>query len=399
MRSTGFAIATCLTSAPRTLFVTALKKPVMPVLVIFGTVSISSAASAAEPLGWIGNDHTSAYTLGAGEIELSGGLSRVNDTIDFLDLREDILGGNSRLIDNSGDLEGTRNEVRVGIWRGLELYYQRHDFDLTLKTRTSARVDIIDLSEQLSTEQTSWGAKFVLYENRPGNKAMGGSSFAIDVRRTENESRDFDGYIETFRLNDNFSATFNPPQRFAMDNLSDEGWQARLLYSTDLSNSVQASIWAGYGESESTSGTSTEIEFPSIAEQFEQSFFIEETQYMAGASINLQGIPRMPIQLGYEYIKINKRDAVINSSNSTLIPSFLRGGNILGSADTNHTAYGTVSWWITPHLYTSLSGKLFKNQFVGVTPHYNNPLSASFSDTTYGYLSLSIGVKLTRAAP
>lgn len=368
-------------------------KLILSALLIGGA---SQAAAADEATGWIGNDHMSAYTLDMGEFELSGGLSQVNDTIDFLNVREDMLAGNSRLIDNSGDLDGVRGEARFGIWRGLEVFYKRHDFDLTLKTSPTTRANIIDLSNKLSTTQTSWGAKFVLYESEGSNSALGGSSFTVDLRRVESESDDFGGYLESFRLNANANISFDPPERFTMDRLEDEGWQARLLYSNDLGNSSQFSVWAGYGESDASSGTSTDIAFDFIAEQFLQTFDIEETQYMAGASLNLQAIPRLPIQIGYEYIKINRRESVINSSNSSLIPSFLRGSNIQNTADTNHTAYGTVSWWFTPHLYTSLSGKLFKNQFVGIMPHYNNPLSASFSETLYGYVTLSLGLKFTR---
>lgn len=368
-------------------------KLILSALILTGA---ANASAADEATGWIGNDHMSAYTLDMGEFELSGGLSRVNETIDFLDLRDDMLAGNSRLIDNSGDLDGVRGEARFGIWRGLEVFYKRHDFDMTLKTSPTTRANIVELSNTLNTTQTSWGAKFVLYESEGSNSTLGGSSFAIDLRRVESESDDFDGYIESFRIGSNSNVSFDPPERFAMDRLEDEGWQARLLYSNDLGSNSQFSVWAGYGESDAKSGTSTDIAFDFIADQFLQTFDIEETQYMAGASINLQGIPRLPIQIGYEYIKINKREAVVQTSNSTLIPSFLRGSNIQNSADTNHTAYGTVSWWITPHMYTSLSGKLFKNQFVGIMPHYNNPLSASFSETLYGYVTLSLGLKFTR---
>ena len=75
--------------------------------------SAANASAADEATGWIGNDHTSAYTLDAGEFELSGGLSRVDETIDFLDLRDDMLAGNSRLIDNSGDLDGIHEEGQM----------------------------------------------------------------------------------------------------------------------------------------------------------------------------------------------------------------------------------------------------------------------------------------------
>ena len=60
--------------------------------------SVSAApAQAEQPFGWVGNGHPSAYSLQAGDFELSGNLLRVNDTVDFLNLRNDLLAGNQRL--------------------------------------------------------------------------------------------------------------------------------------------------------------------------------------------------------------------------------------------------------------------------------------------------------------
>jgi len=122
------------------------------------TISFAGLAQAQQPSGWIGNGHTSAYTLGAGEFELSGSLLRVDETIDFLDLREEVLANNNRLTGNSGDLDGSRGTLRVGIWRGMELFYSRQQQDLTLKVAPNSRVDIADLDEKLQTTSTSWAA-------------------------------------------------------------------------------------------------------------------------------------------------------------------------------------------------------------------------------------------------
>ena len=179
-----------------------------------------------------------------------------------------------------------------------------------------------------------------------------------------------------------------------MDRLRDKGWQARVLLSRPFGEFATASLWAGYGEADSSSGTSSEIDLSFLRNAFLQTFDVRETQYRLGASLNWQRFPRLPVQIGYEYIDIADREQDIVSGNSTLIPSFLRGDNLADSSSSNHTLYGSVNWWITPQLYIGATGNLFSSQFTGVIPHYNNPLSSSFADS-YGYVELKLGFKFS----
>lgn len=371
-----------------------LMQGLMPgVITVSAAVLSSSTAFAQTPAGWISNDHTSAYTLAPGSFELTGSLLKVDDSIDFLDLRDDLLSSNTRLIDNSGDLDGSRGELRVGVWRGLELFYRRQDQDMTLKLNQPARADIVGMDQELQTRSSSYGLNWVFYEAAPGNRNSPWRSASLELSRIDNESKDFGGRLERVRLNANTSVSFDPPQRFALDRLQDEGWQARLIYTMPIRNNTAMSVWAAYGQLDSSSGTSTEIDLPSVAQAFEQRFDAEETLFKLGVSFNWQHFPRLPVQFGYEYINVQDRKQTILSSNSTLLPSFLRGTNLGKSESTNHTAYASASWWVTPNVYLGLSGKLFKHQFVGVMPHYNNPLSSSFSDTLYGYAEFRLGLK------
>ncbi|HBN15199.1 MAG TPA: hypothetical protein DD407_09175 [Pseudohongiella sp.] len=369
------------------------RKTLLATAISLSTLSLSGLAQAQQPSGWIGNGHTSAYTLGAGEFELSGSLLRVDDTIDFLDLREEVLANNNRLTDNSGDLEGTRGDLRVGIWRGMELFYSRQQQDLTLKVAPNSRVDIANLDEKLQTTSTSWGGKFVFYQTANPVPQRPWASAALQVKYTENESDDFGGFLETLRFDANITVRLDPPQRFSLDRLKDDGWQAQLIFTHGLGDRLALSYWAGYGEQDSSSGTSTEIEQTSLQNAFLQTFDVSEELLTAGVSLNWQITPRLPLQIGYEYINIRNRDAVINSSSSPLVPGFLRGSNLNNSADNNHTLYGSLNWWISPHIYAGVAGKLFRNQYTGIMPHFNNPLSGSFSDITYGHLELTLGVK------
>ena len=352
----------------------------------------AAPATATEPLGWVGNDHVNAYTVQPWEFELSSTLQRANDSLDVLNLREDLLAGSNRLSSDSGDFEGLRGELRIGVWQGLELFYQRHDHDMTLRLQDD-RLDIIDADQALKTDRRAFGAKWVFFEASQPDRNRPWTSAALELTRTRSSSQNFGGFLEFVRFSPTANIQLDPPQRFDLNRLKDDGWKARVIYSHGLGQSTALSWWAGYGKIDSSSGTDTSFEEPAIRTAFLQTFDTSEALYYAGISMNWQGIARLPVQIGYEYLNISQRDQQIVSSNSALVPSFLRGSNLSASADNNHTAYGRISWWVTPTLYTSLSGKVFKNQFVGVLPHFNNPLSARFSETPYGYLEWSLGFK------
>ena len=117
---------------------------------------------------------------------------------------------------------------------------------------------------------------------------------------------------------------------------------------------------------------------------------------MLGAGVNWQLTPRLPMQISYEYIRINKSDTtIIGNELNSLLPSFLRGSNLGDSSGMgNHTVQGNIAYWITPNINFSISAKVFSNQFLGVLPHFNNPLSGSFSDKPYGFAGLSVGIAL-----
>jgi hypothetical protein len=364
-------------------------------LVAISTVAITAMPSRADqPFGWAGNGHASAYALHQGEFELSGNLLRVNDNFDFLNLRDELLAGTQRLVGNSGDLTGNGGELRIGVWDSLEIFYREQSQDLTLNIGPVSSADIENLDNALRTERKAFGAKWVFYEAISQDRSRPWTSAALELTRTQNSSDDFGGDLTSFRLGASGSVTLDPAQRFSMDRLRDKGWQARVLLSRPFGEFATASLWAGYGEADSSSGTSSEIDLSFLRDAFLQTFDVRETQYRLGASLNWQRFPRLPVQIGYEYIDIADREQDIVSGNSTLIPSFLRGDNLADSSSSNHALYGSVNWWITPRLYIGATGNLFSSQFTGVIPHYNNPLSSSFADT-YGYVELKLGFKFS----
>ena len=353
-------------------------------------------ALADQPFGWVGIGQPSAYALQAGEFELSGSLARVNDTVDVLNFRDELLAGNARLVGNTGDLKGSGGELRLGVWRSLELFYRQNTQALTVNIGPISNTEVDNLDSELRTDSEAYGAKWVFFEALNQDRSQAWTSAALELSRTKNVSDDFGGDLAGIRFSATGGVSFDPPGRFGLDRLRDEGWQARVLFSTALSASTGATLWAGYGEAKASSGTSWDVDVSFLRNAFLQTFDSHEAQYTLGASLNWQYLPRFPVQIGYEYIRIADRELAIVRGDgrfSESIPSFLRGDQLATSETRNHTLYGSVSWWATPRIYLGVRGKLFSSQFTGVIPHYNNPLSSGFNDIAYGYVALKLGIK------
>ena len=365
-------------------------------LSVFVTLGCCGHAAAQQPYGWVGNNH--AYALPFGAIDLSGSEVRVNDTVDFLSLRDELLAGNSRLTGNSGDLTGSDTELRLGVGLGLELFYREKEQGLTINLGPISSADVENLDNELATEQTAYGAKWVFYDAVNQDPSRAWTSAALELTRTDSSSAEFGGDLAALRTSATGGVLFDPPSRFALDRLADEGWQARLLFTANWSPAATATLWAGFGKNRASSGTRWDVDIAFLRDAFYQTFDSRESQYTLGASLNWHAMPRLPVQLGYEYLAVRDRELDIvrgNGNFTRFIPSFLRGDTLNERTADNHTLFGSVTWWITPSVYASAGATLFSAQFTGVIPHFNNPLSAGLSDVPYGYAEITLGFRFS----
>ena len=355
-----------------------------------------NTAMADSPLGWIHSNNPSAFTIPALDFEATIAKIAVNETIDFLDIRDDLLAGTRKLEGDSGDLSGQRIELHFGLTSYLSAFYRRQEQDLKIELGEVSSINLLDIDNGLSTTATAYGLKWNFFEAGHTDDSRPWRAASLELTRTRNSTDDFEGAIDRITLSGNLTIDFSTPQTFRLQDMEDDGWQARVLYSTPFSNSFGTTFWAGYAENEASSGTGSSITSAFLAPAFEQSFNTEAKQILLGAALNWQITPRMPLQLSYEYLRINDSElTAITNPNNSLLPSFLRGNNV-NSADTrdNHSVRGSISYWVTPKVHASVIGNLYSNQFLGVIPHYNNPLSGSFSDNPYGFLGVQIGITL-----
>ncbi len=354
-------------------------------------LTATPAALADNPWGWTGGDPISAYTPQQGELHVRAEGLKVNTDLDFHALRDDLTAGSRRLEGDSGDLDGFSGSLEFGIMPWLGVFYREQHQDLTLRLDEPGRVEMQEVDQSLDTRWRRYGVKWNLYEAGYVDRSRPWHALSLELTRSESESDPFGARIARIDLDANTRVTFNPPQRFSINAMEDEGWRGRLIYTLPLGRNSSASLWAGYGQFEASAGTATGVETGFIREAVEQRIDIDENQVLAGVSLDWSITPRLPVQIGYEYINTTSRDTRVESADTgLLLPSFLRIDN-LSAVDSNHTVHAAASYWLTPQLRLGLSARLFANQFQGIMPHFNNPLSGSFADITYGYAGLHLG--------
>lgn len=350
-----------------------------------------SPAVADTPLGWINSGTTSAYTTTQGEFEFSLAGLAVNDTIDFINARDDLIAADRRLAGKSGDLDGHKIEAHYGITDTLSVFLRRQEHGLTVELGEINSVNLVDIDTELLTEQLAAGAKWTLYQGNLLNSDNRNSALSLELTAYQNQSDDFDVVIDEISF-DNLQIFFRDPQTFSVAALEDSGWKARFIYSWPMLELGVASLWAGYGESEAESRTTSDLTSATLKRAFEQEFDIEESYFYLGASLNLQLTPRLPLSINYEYISISDSDFSRLPENPPAgLPGFLAASQ--STEDANHTLNARISYWLSPQFNVSLTGNLYSNQFLGVLPHYNNPLSGSFSSLLYGYAGLELGYR------
>lgn len=355
-------------------------------------VAASPQVLADTPLGWINAGNTSAYTTTRGEIEIGLAGLAVNDTIDFLNYRDDLIANNSRLTGDTGDLSGTRLELHYGITNTLDVFLKLQQQSLTIELGPISSINVVDKSDSLDTKRQSAGFKWTFFEGNLLNPDNRRSAASLELSAYANRTDDFDVEVDEINI-DNLLIQFRDPQTFSVNDLEDQGWRARIIYTWPMDQFI-GSIWGGYGESASKSGTTSDLTSITFAKFFEQSFKLDQSQLFLGASLTLQLLPRLPITLNYEYISISDSKLTRNPETPVAgLPSFLTG---VGQAidTTNHTFNAHASYWLTPQISVGAFGNLYSNQFLGVMPHFDNPLSGSFSSTPYGFVGLDLLIKI-----
>jgi hypothetical protein len=355
----------------------------------------ASLTFADRPFGWISHGSTDGYTPDQWSLEVNGSLMRVNDTLDFLNIRRDILADNPRLGGKTGDYAGYSGEIQFGVLPTLSVFYRHQQHDLTAQLTQPASLDLESVDTVLSTQRKSYGVEWAFFEAATKDKSSPWRSASLELATHKNTSDDFGASIQRISMDPRSIVEFRPPQRFAVNRMADDGWTAKVAMTHGLTETITGSAWISHARNHAGSGTESQIELSAIADALLQTFDLKERQWSAGASVHWSITPRLPVSVSYEYINITDRQLISTRGSTALtLPSFLRADN-LTTETTNQVLHGSIDWWITPDVFVGVGGKLMSRQFLGILPHYNNPLSGSLSNVAYGFAELRFGIKLS----
>jgi len=227
------------------------------------------------PLGWINSGNQSAYTITKGEFEVNAAGLAVNESIDFLNIRDDLIANSQTLAGDSGNLSGSKFELHYGITEELAVFYRQQQHSLTVDLGAINSVQLVDIDDSLNTKSQAAGLKWTFYQANLLNPDNRRSAASLELSAYSNESDDFDVVLDEINLQ-NLSIFFRDPQTFSVAELEDTGWKTRFIYSWPLEQMGIASFWLGYGESTATSGTTSDVSSQTINKFFEQSFDLVE---------------------------------------------------------------------------------------------------------------------------
>jgi hypothetical protein len=229
---------------------------------------LAATAWSDTPLGWINTGNTSAYTTTKGEFEFSLAGLAVNDTIDFVNARDDLIANNRRLVGKSGDLDGTKFEVSYGITDTISVSIRKQQHSLTVDLGELNTVNLVDIDKELTTDQMALGGKWTFFEGNLLNPDNRRTALALELSAFQNKSDDFDLTVDEISF-DNLAVFFRDPQTFSVGKLEDSGWKSRLIYTWPMEGLGVGSVSGGYGESKAESITTSDLTVLTLKRIFE----------------------------------------------------------------------------------------------------------------------------------
>lgn len=347
------------------------------IVIIVLLVTPPSQVLAAKYPDWVFQDIPSAFVLKKGVVELAGYYLVVNDAIDVFNIRQKKLGNSTRFSGTIGDYSGFKGTINYGLTDRLMLHYSYQHGGMDIGLGTSSTFKDLHSSSTISTSSHNIGIRMDLLSEGPSRPAI-----AVEAGYSRNSSNELK--VSFSGINSGGTIVeFAKRQDVRMSDLSDDGFGLRLLMSKTLSRSITPTIWLGYGRYTARPRLSTSITYVKGTR-----FDMTERVFSLGLGLGIQVFRRMPIFISYRHLTVNrdiKRDA------SSVLTRYV-GSKGAKRQNSNNVFSAKVVYWLGSHISLDLEGDIFTNQFLGIIPHYDNPLTDRFLNNTYGYIGIGLGV-------
>ena len=343
-----------------------------------------SSAWASRYPEWVFQDFTSAYTMNQNDFELTASWLMMNDIIDVMGVKKNEISDSNLGTTSLGDYSGGKVLAQYGLTDRLMLHglYQKTKMDTTFGS--SSTFKDVGSTGSLETARYEVGFRFQLIAETRKIPAV-----SMELSYCKNDSDDA-GFTFS-ELNSSSITIPNGDNSMMLTGLSDSGYAFTVMMSKNNDPFVHT-VFAGFGQYNSSSRLELSINSDVMQADIGQKFEMNEDVYTLGYTLGIKFFDRMPIFISYKYLKIDVDMDAGRNTLSGFIPARYTDTEAMKDASDNQVLSCKLVYWITPHVNLTLDGTIYKNSFLGVVPHYNNPLTNRFFDYKYGYVGIGLGI-------
>ncbi|MEA3316021.1 MAG: hypothetical protein U9Q30_09215 [Campylobacterota bacterium] len=313
------------------------------------------------------------------KIQIRTSYLKVNDTIDFLDIKESELGSYGDSFDTIGDMDGYDFNLRYGLSSKNSIFinYQRWNVDYGDSTLNNNKIDIYNRFNIYKTISFDIGyiqdkANPITIKNDKMlnsmiNKIKPNSGIKIDNGSIIED----DGTITT--INDSNGNQLSP--YISIEDLQSSSYYTRLLFGYNISRSSFLDFYLGYRYNDIKTKIfiypKTNADFNSKIEEFNiPNLNRDETVVTLGATYTLQ-LKRNIYEFNYEYNKVFRDDE-------------------LSYANISHILNITIAKEIRDKLLLYIGGKVMFQQFNTDLPYLYNKYTQTQFDKKYGFAKVGV---------
>lgn len=288
-----------------------------------------------------------ALLLPKGQLESSFKLYKVNDSLDFFDVKDSL----SLSSDTAGNMDGMGFGIRFGISRQWTLLADRLQRDYNFgRGVLHVKTDFIGLRAPIS-------------------RFNGGrNQFAAQLNYRRHIASGLSKRFATINFN-NAVFDFNPPAEISFGGLGDREYGIQLIATRQLRPKLIASAFAEFSRAEIISGLSSSLPITELQDLLSELSYSQSKKDL-GYGFHYRLDANNMLQLDYHYLLLNRSRDV---SDPVRVNEIINAG---------------FQQKLSNHSYWDLSAKYMKNQFVGEHSFLYNKLVASRSAKKYGYLGL-----------
>ena len=292
-------------------------------------------------------DAPTALLLPKGQLEAGFRLYKVNDNLDFFNIKESLNVDS----ETAGDMNGISYSLRFGLNKKLTIFADRFHRDYNFgRGVLNVKTDILGFRAPIS-------------------RFNGGrNQFAYQLNYRRNNGSGISKRFSSITFQ-NSVFNFNPPAEIEFGGVGDRELGIQLIASRQIRPKLLFSAFAEFSEADIVSELSTSLPIEELQDVLDVLSYSQSKKDL-GYGFHYKIDSKNMLQLDYHYLLL-KRDKDVSDP-----------------VRVNEIVNASFQQKLSNHSFWHLSAKYMKNQFIGEHSFLYNRLVASRSAKKYGYLGL-----------